>query len=114
MDNEIHLDNKKLLYNMEDIKIKDETNTMKIGKIKCYTDRSKLNKKVGSAFAIYNTDNTVIYNYQIRLDDNCSVFNVELYAFEKTVDYLRENINKEKTRIFFRIYVGITDTHIIK
>ncbi|GBL96671.1 hypothetical protein AVEN_207828-1 [Araneus ventricosus] len=53
-----------------------------------FTDGSKMNGRVGSAFVLY-AENNEKGSFMFRLSDNCSVFMAEVCAIYKAVDEIR-------------------------
>lgn len=64
-----------------------------------YTDGSKSDNGVGSAFVVYN-NKVEVYNRKYRLPEYCSVFQAELQAISKTLEYLQTIDNLPSTSIF--------------
>lgn len=60
---------------------------MKLGKIKCHTDGSKINYKVKSAFSIFNEHNQEIYYRDIGLNDESTIFMTEVTVINEAIDY---------------------------
>lgn len=83
------------IYNCEIFKneliFEIEKPEMKEGKVKCFTDGSKQNNRVGAAFVVFDYNNLEIYHEYIRLPDYCTVFMAEVIAINNAITYLHEN-----------------------
>ncbi|GIY75060.1 non-ltr retrotransposon cats [Caerostris extrusa] len=55
-----------------------------------FTDGSKINNQVGSAFVAYKTDKE-IFNWQAKLDNKNSVYQAELLAIFKALQWAKQN-----------------------
>ena len=55
--------------------------------IEIYTDRSKINNKVGCAFVVFQ-QSTELYHKRIKLSSNCSVFQAELLAIKESLNWI--------------------------
>ncbi|KMQ81828.1 non-ltr retrotransposon cats, partial [Lasius niger] len=55
-----------------------------------FTDGSKMDDRVGCAFVAYKNE-TEIYNEEHRLSDMATVYQAELYAIKKSLDWMDKN-----------------------
>ena len=62
-----------------------------------FTDGSKINEQTGCAFVVY-ANSIELHSEKYRLDDRCSVYQAELLAILKAVEWCAKH--KEKARIY--------------
>jgi hypothetical protein len=67
--------------------------------INIYTDGSKTESQTGAAFTVYK-QNTEIYFQQFKLHFNCSVFQAELLAIEKALNWIKNSSYNTEIGIF--------------
>lgn len=56
--------------------------------LEIFTDGSKIDEKVGAGYAVYH-NRRCIYKESLRLNDDASVFQAEVYAIEKAMSFIR-------------------------
>ncbi len=71
-----------------------------------FTDGSKQNNKVGCAFIAFE-NNLQIYNEVFRLGDNCSVYQSELFAILKCLEWIKNNILEFEKKSENKHQIGI-------
>ena len=79
--------------------------------ITVYTDGSKINNKVGSAFVVFK-GNKIIHFQNYRLSDHATVFQAEIHAITQAGLYLLQTNKKIKyLRIFTDSQAAILAIH---
>ncbi|XP_023235328.1 uncharacterized protein LOC111634717 [Centruroides sculpturatus] len=77
----------------------DIDNTSESSNINIFTDGSRINNSVGCSFVIYN-NNSEISQQTFRLDDRCTVFQAELFAIGKAIDYVNQTYENVAVDIY--------------
>ncbi|GBN49075.1 hypothetical protein AVEN_38075-1 [Araneus ventricosus] len=73
-----------------------EENLGAVGEINIFTDGSKMEQGVGSAFCVFGEQQELITQWQGRLFPKNSIFQAELIALQEAVKYARHHQNKVK------------------